>query len=533
MTVLGNLRAALATLAASCLLALSGCQAAGSMLVEVDVYKGPLTKGKSVQFGELVGVVDEADALLTIFQTNAAPIAGSCAPPAGAEEKQLCDAVGRARAIQKLLSAFPDTNRDIALNKLNDAAAKVELGTATPQDQRIIANATMQATRIATQLKVEAFYWAESQIGQIPSRASIRSLLVGYINLVSELSNQIASRTDTLAKQLDRGLQGSSLALSDHLKDAGPTEFLHLYEWYEATLPDPLSVGPNKLTPQDRTRLAIRLFSDHYWTRINQVHASGQGEVRIALIKDDIGNWNLKSFDNDPEKLLNAYRELTLAGIEAGIRVGKAVGTGGGSAGLELASQFARGRLGSGQAASLGSARIDVLRARAQSDLEALKVEVDQRGPALAKAENEAQSDFDRKQNNATVSSNAYKQATVGRVATEQKLALARQIGTSSEALTRLESDLDDFFRQEEIKRVELGQAQDIERDAKLLLDSAQRKHRDFMSGVFAEARKALEIHRRVIDGIKELQGSSPPGPPAFDARGAPGLLRAAGAGTR
>ena len=72
-------------------------------------------------------------------------------------------------------------------------------------------------------------------------------------------------------------------------------------------------------------RLAKRLFADHFWTKINEVHASGQGEVRMALIKDDIGNWNLKSFDNDPEQLLNAYRELTSAGIEAAIRLAQNV----------------------------------------------------------------------------------------------------------------------------------------------------------------------------------------------------------------
>ena len=37
----------------------------------------------------------------------------------------------------------------------------------------------------------------------------------------------------------------------------------------------------------------------------------------MALIKDDIGNWNLKSFDSDPSKLLDAYKNAGLAAISA------------------------------------------------------------------------------------------------------------------------------------------------------------------------------------------------------------------------
>lgn len=65
-------------------------------------------------------------------------------------------------------------------------------------------------------------------------------------------------------KQLDLNVVGNALALSDHLKEARPTDFLHLYEWYEATLPDPLNDRPARLSAPDRACLAKRLFSDHY-----------------------------------------------------------------------------------------------------------------------------------------------------------------------------------------------------------------------------------------------------------------------------
>lgn len=519
MTTTATLRLASTALAAAALLALSGCQAvgglaaAGSMLVEVEVYKGPLGKSRTVQFGELAAVFDEADVLLGRFIVGGGAVAADL--PDGTDKQQLVAAIGRAVEIRaQVKAAFRDGqgSRKEGLVELNKAAS-IRLQqhqppasvTAVVAADAVLAKATFEATRIATALKIEAFYWAESQIGGLPANARMRSLLVGYINLASELSNQIASRTDTLDKQLD-GVSGSQLALSDHLKDAGPTEFLHLYEWYDATLPDQQSWGPNRLTPQDRARLARRLFSDHYWTRINQVHASGQGEVRMALIKDDIGNWNLKSFDSDPEKLLDAYRKLSLAGLEAGIRAARTLASGNGTAGLDLASQFARGRLGSTDTATASSARIDALRARATADLESLKAMVDNEAPALKDKEAAALDELGKKQSVATARASAYKLATDARVEVERQVQSARLLNVSVPVLNKLDADLDESFKAEEARRIDFGKAQDDERQAQASFDAAQKKHRDFVRGVFADAKKAIEIHRRVIDGLKEIR---------------------------
>lgn len=517
MTTTATLRLASTALAAAALLALSGCQAvgslaaAGSMLVEVEVYKGPLGKSRTVQFGELAAVFDEADVLLGRFIVDGRAVADGL--PIGTDRQQLVTAIARAIDIRSLVQrAFSDDegNRDKGLTSLN-LAAKIRLQKppATAKEvsdaDAVLATATVAATRIATVLKIEAFYWAESQIGGLPANARMRSLLVGYINLASELANQIASRADTLDKQLD-GVSGSQLALSDHLKDAGPTEFLHLYEWYDATLPDQQSWGPNRLTPQDRARLARRLFSDHFWTRINQVHASGQGEVRMALIKDDIGNWNLKSFDSDPEKLLDAYRNLSLAGLEAGIRTARTLASGGGTAGLDLASQFARGRLGSTDTAMASSARIDALRARATADLESLKAMIDNEAPSLRDKEAAALDELGKKQSLATARASAYKLATDGRVEVERQVQSARLLNVSVPVLNKLEADLDESFKAEEARRIDFGKAQDDERLAQTSFDAAQKKHRDFVRSVFADAKRAIEIHRRVIDGLKEIR---------------------------
>ena len=60
-----------------------------------------------------------------------------------------------------------------------------------------------------------------------------------------------------------------------------------------------------------------RLVTDTHWSKVNSVFAAGQGNVRMAFIKDDIGNWNLKSFANDPTELVNAYKNAGLAALKA------------------------------------------------------------------------------------------------------------------------------------------------------------------------------------------------------------------------
>jgi len=516
----GRPAAGMALLAVA-LFVLAGCQTTGalstaaSMLVEVDVYKGPLGSSKTVQLGELAAIFDQAAYKLDLFVRDADQVAGCSngnAPDWGrgpaevADRQHLCDARVRAYDIRRTLSAFPvppDAStgepRREQLKALSKEAAAVlqyqeqRAGTSAPASLAGSASAAraraasaninmtvIDAVRIATQLKVEAFYWSELQIGRMIADPRVRSTLVGYVNLVSELSNQISARTVGIDKQLDLNVAGNALALSDHLKDAGPTDFLHLYDWYQAAIDDPSNGGSIALSAPDRVRLAKRLFSDHYWTRINQVHASGQGDVRMALIKDDIGNWNLKSFDNDAEALLAAYRNLTLAGIDAGIKVARAVGSGGGGAGVDLVSQFARGRLGSSQASMLDAQRIDAMRADVAARLEKIRTNAADEDAPLKAAEDDAARTRDARTNDRRSAEAALAKAdAAGLPAAQQRLAVAR----------------------------------DQESVAAGLLDTAQAQRREKMAVAFENARREIEVHRRVIDSLKQFQVTSPSTP--------------------
>ena len=82
-------------------------------------------------------------------------------------------------------------------------------------------------------LKVEACCRAESPISAVLSDRPRRSLCLGCINLASERANQIASRIDVLAEQLPRGQNRAQFALSDLLKDTGPTGFFRLPGGYQ------------------------------------------------------------------------------------------------------------------------------------------------------------------------------------------------------------------------------------------------------------------------------------------------------------
>lgn len=498
--VLRNLRLLAAPVAA---FLLAGC-AAGSMLVEVEVYKGPLGKTKTVQTGELFAVVDKSISLIEGFHGSFQQTRRElgCGDKLALVECHHIDAMEfNANELARNLRKVQDTaqeRRSMLLRRTNPA-----------ETQGII----VEATRVATQLKIESFFWAESQIARVSTRQRFRALLVDFINLTSELSNQIASRTDVLAKQArenehgaeeeDRSIKGTDLALSDHLKDAGPTDFLYLYDWYGATDPDDgLSSGPQRLTARDRARLARRLFADHYWTKINEVHGSAQGEFRMALVKDSIGNWNLKSFDADPEQLLDAYRRVTLAGIKGAVSIARKST---GADRLDIVSQFARGRLGTGNAIAADESRLKSLRQRVRDDLTTIhaKAQGEEAGK-LAAREAKTRETWEGARRDLLDRQGKHRAAAAGRAARAEELSIARR-QERADAVQRLETELDEAHIREDSAHDDLTAAETAEAKARAELDDARRAYRSYMADLVAEARRSIEVHQRVIDGLKSM----------------------------
>jgi hypothetical protein len=234
-----------------------------------------------------------------------------------------------------------------------------------------VSNVAMRMVGLATSITTSELFAFSP-----PAR---RQKLVKLATLLGESSNQLAARVDALLRQVsDKDTDPDKAALrrstSEHLRDASVTEFLSLLDWFDVAN---ISNGDERyadvnMNASERVTLARQLFADQYWTKINDVYSSGQGDVRMALIKDDIGNWSQKSFDNDPSKLLDAYRNVGLAALNTLAKVAR----GGNSVdNLQMLSDLATNRLGAKQAAGEVSADLQRERERTLARLEKLQTD--------------------------------------------------------------------------------------------------------------------------------------------------------------
>lgn len=126
-------------------------------------------------------------------------------------------------------------------------------------------------------------------------------------------------------------------------------------------------------------KLALGMTADCFRQQVNEVTASGQGGIAMAFVEDEIGNWNLKSFSNDPCALLAAYRGAATASVGVARQL------------LGLANQLATGET----AASTGGPGPTVLHERALAKLVARRATFETRQAALraerVEADNAAQ----------------------------------------------------------------------------------------------------------------------------------------------
>jgi hypothetical protein len=198
----------------------------------------------------------------------------------------------------------------------------------------------MEANRVAAAMQAAAFHHATaSTAGQSPQH-EVRIAITYFIVAMSEYSNQIQARADALLKQLGtNGRDRRELSLSTHLRESEPTDFLHLFDWMDAhTSPVGDFFGAN-IWPntEERIKIVERLYADHFWSKINTVYASGRGKTQMAFVKDESGNWNLKSFANDPTELLEAYTNVAKKALEKAAELAASTSTGGGTTSISIA----------------------------------------------------------------------------------------------------------------------------------------------------------------------------------------------------
>ena len=170
---------------------------------------------------------------------------------------------------------------------------------------------------VSAKARISAHYWSVLSGIHYPNERKVRQQMANYANLTAQFSQELRYRADIILKQLN-GLTEKNAPLALKLRNTSLNEFLNLYVWYRAAdLPimDELpSEGPFYIFSSEQTRDRVRamelLYDYESWENINEVHANGRGEFSLALIKDRIGNWRLKSYESDPSELLGAYTKV-------------------------------------------------------------------------------------------------------------------------------------------------------------------------------------------------------------------------------
>lgn len=338
----------------------SGLRGAGSMLVEVELYKGPLAQSAAIQIGELQSVLEETARAMSEWTAAAKRYhsRSGCSPgSANLDCHALNEVIENGQeviddvcAVSPVLTIrdyqyiggdgdgrFQDTCRGTEYKWPSLSVTIGQTGGATrldalpsiPDIRTKQSELARRISAIAGNMKSKSFRIADGLISYVPSDRSVRTFIANFSLITAEYANQIQARIGVLDKQL-AGQGRKTLSVGQYLRDASPTDFVHLFDWFGATYGDQAIAAPGQLGIADRIRMAERLFADYYWEKINEVYTSGQGDVSMAFIKNDIGNWDLKSFSNDPAELLEAYRGAADAAISAIVElVGTATPAGG------------------------------------------------------------------------------------------------------------------------------------------------------------------------------------------------------------
>ncbi len=210
----------------------------------------------------------------------------------------------------------------------------------------------LDVAELASKIRKKVSDYAEGSVAGVTPNCKVRIAMMNFVLFASESGNQLRTRADALLKQLSLrdGRDARELALSTYLQDTEPTDFVHLFDWLSASADGCtgdwfrryLWPGFPSISVQDRVKVLERLYGDYYWSRINTVHASGAGKVNKVFVKDGIGNWNLKNFENHPGELLEAYLSLGKKMLETAAKVAAASsGVAAGGVAIEAALRFA------------------------------------------------------------------------------------------------------------------------------------------------------------------------------------------------
>lgn len=365
------------------------------MRIDVEVYKGPLAQDPWTQFGELAGALKEAGTAFRRFEEGLKKSdLGIKCEAADGKAKRTGSELGRSchHVIELLEDAGAVEQLQSKLSELARTLSALEFWKTNIDDkQREVRQALRDVVEVATRLRGKAYFYAGNQVVEVPWNRELRGYMATFAFLSSEYSNQIGTRADALLQQM-AGPDRRELPLSLQLRNTNPSEFLNVFIWNRAgglAIWEDWFLRPHvafsKAETAERVRTYEQLFGDYNWSNINAVYASGQGDVSMAFVKDDIGNWNLKTFDNDPTELLKAYVEVGKAALQEAVRA-VAASTGVGAAAeagqavgkaaklVDFANRVSFGRASAPQA-TVGGLDVTTLHQRVAGELAALKAQ--------------------------------------------------------------------------------------------------------------------------------------------------------------
>lgn len=381
---------------------LAGCEThpfsgSAAMRIDVEVYKGPLSEEPSVQWSNLWGLLDQADrgliesdnAVRAVFANKGFPGERHHSPGSWPLQRLNNDGLavneGTARTYHGttkvdeicykvqaetpwyhlrfwrlfgllddidhfdcliLVSLIKDMDRAIAKikhikNRYSRLRHSHNQSPSSELSRSEVVSFLADVATMASDLKLNAFRWAIASGGGASLNRLVRIAQVTVTVTASEYGNLLNTRVDALLKQVEPdGLDRRELPPSVALREAEPTDFVHLYDWFNAN-DGRLSSALSGTEPvANRVKIIDRLFADNSWSKTNTVYASGRGKVAMAFIKDDVGNWSLKSFDNNPEALLKAYTDFSIKTIEKAAEIAASVAAPGVGEGSQAAAKL-------------------------------------------------------------------------------------------------------------------------------------------------------------------------------------------------
>jgi hypothetical protein len=532
---------------------LGGCSTAASMRVEVEVYKGPLVQPRPSQYAELAGTLMEARNSFegwSLLAERALKLPVCKQPETERDCRIAAEARRQATVVVQLVENLVCEHLTVKSQSITKADCRKRiktgaLGNYSDIDEYLRSEKPTQvgqaiagigsfaslypwydlsgkdrekflagAVEVAARMKAKAFYTVYDELPDFPDER-LGPLLVGWTTLTSTYSQELSARATTLLKQVtaekdgetpEKAVLGRKLSVGDHLRNANPSEFLHLLDWYGA-------VGPRKeivegMTAADRVRLGQRLFADQFWSKVNEVQASGQGEVRMAFIRDAIGNWNLKEFDSNPEELLSAYRDVAKAGFELAKNAAKGAATGGAGEALSTANKLINSDLGGNEPAPADTnPQIAVLRDRLGSDLNQIVEQLQ-----TAKTAHETKkADIEKRLRDAKTKAEADKKAKIAELNRDIQAKESEKNGLSpseTAKISSLEAEIAALQKQQaDINTTPAASVTALENEQAAEVAS----YKALVQNLVEQARNDIRSHIKILDGLKAAEVASVP----------------------